>query len=140
MSTVIVRSREGLRQEIEIGRHRIVADEPIEAGGTDAGPGPYDLLAAALGACKSMTMRLYAARKGWPLEGVSVRVAHARIHARDCEACETKEGMLDRFDCVVELYGPLSAEQRERLAEIAERCPVHRTLTAEIEIITALSG
>jgi uncharacterized OsmC-like protein len=137
---VVVRSREGLRQEIEAGPHRLAADEPVEDGGTDAGPSPYGLLLAALGSCKAMTMRLYARRKQWPLTGVTVRLEHTRIYAKDCETCETREGHIDHIECEIELEGPLTAEQRERLAEIAERCPVHRTLTSEIEIITALRG
>ena len=118
--------------------HRLTADEPVKAGGTDTGPSPYDLLCAALGACTSMTLALYAGRKQWPLESVTVRLRHAKIHAADCQSCETKVGMLDRIERDVELGGTLSAEQRARLLEIADRCPVHRTLTSEIEIATRL--
>jgi len=139
MATVIVRGgATGLAQEIEAGRHRLVADEPAEAGGTDAGPSPYELLLAALGACTSMTISMYARRKRWPLEGVTVRLQHARIHAQDCAECETKEGMLDRIDREISLAGPLDGAQRERLIEIANRCPVHRTLVSEIDIRTRL--
>jgi uncharacterized OsmC-like protein len=140
MASVIVRGgATGFAQEIEAGRHRLVADEPAEAGGgTDAGPSPYDLLLAALGACTSMTVSMYARRKRWPLEGVTVRLRHARIHAEDCAECETKEGMLDRIEREITLTGPLDAEQRGRLLEIANRCPVHRTLVSEIDIRTRL--
>ena len=139
MVTVIVRgSASGPAQEIETGRHRLVADEPVEAGGTDTGPSPYELLLAALGACTSMTLSMYARRKQWPLETVTVRLQHARIHAQDCAECETKEGMLDRIDREISLTGPLDEAQRERLLEIANRCPVHRTLVSEINIRTRL--
>lgn len=140
MGIVIVRGdATGFAQEIEAGRHRLVADEPIEAGGTDSGPSPYDLLLAALGACTSMTISMYARRKRWPLEHVTVRLRHAKIHAKDCAECETKEGMLDRIEREISLSGPLDAEQRARLLEIANRCPVHRTLVSEIDIRTRLA-
>jgi putative redox protein len=140
MGTVIVGGdATGFAQEIEAGRHRLVADEPIEAGGTDTGPSPYDLLLAALGACTSMTISMYARRKRWPLEHVTVRLQHAKIHAKDCAECETKEGMLDRIEREISLSGPLDAEQRARLLEIANRCPVHRTLVSEIDIRTRLA-
>lgn len=140
MGVVIVRGdAAGFAQEIEAGRHRLVADEPIEAGGTDSGPSPYDLLLAALGACTSMTISMYARRKRWPLEHVTVRLRHAKIHAEDCAECETKEGMLDRIEREIGLSGPLDAEQRARLLEIANRCPVHRTLVSEIDIRTRLA-
>ena len=123
-------------QEIIVGPHRLAADEPIAVGGGDAGPCPYDLLLASLGSCTSMTVALYARRKGWPLEAVTVRLRHDRIHAEDCERCETRDGTIDRIDVVVELAGSLSDAQRARLLEIAERCPVHRTLTNEVDIRT----
>ncbi|MFO0601104.1 MAG: OsmC family protein [Myxococcaceae bacterium] len=130
----------GLAQEVVVGAHRLVADEPISVvGGTDKGPAPYDLLLAALGACTSMTIRLYADRRQWPLEGVVVRLRHSRIHAADCEGCETREGKLDRIEREIELRGPLADEQRARLLEIAERCPVHKTLTSEIRIESRLA-
>ena len=128
----------GLAEEIAAGRHRLVADEPVEASGTDTGPSPYELLLAALGACTSMTLSMYARRKRWPLERVTVRLQHARIHAQDCAECETKEGMLDRIEREIGLAGPLDAEQRERLLAIANRCPVHRTLVSEVDIRTRL--
>ena len=124
------------QQDVRVGAHRFLVDEPVAAGGLDSGPGPYDLLLAGLGACTSMTLRLYAERKGLPLERVTVRLAHAKIHAADCEACETTEGMLDRIERAITLSGPLDNEQRARLLEIADKCPVHRTLTSEIEIKT----
>jgi putative redox protein len=128
----------GFAQEVVAGRHRLAADEPVAAGGTDTGPSPYDYLLAALGSCTSMTVAMYARRKGWPLEGVEVELRHSRVHAQDCAECETKEGLLDRIDRVLRFAGPLSAEQRGRLAEIADKCPVHRTLTHEINIRTTV--
>jgi len=125
-------------QQVTVGKHRLVADEPTAAGGTDSGPGPYDLLLAALGACTAMTIGLYARRKQLPLEAVRVRLRHAKIHAADCENCETKEGKLDRIERDVELVGNLDDEQRARLLEIANKCPVHRSLKSEIEIATRL--
>lgn len=130
----------GLAQDITFGPHTLIADEPVEVGGSDRGPTPYDLLCAALGSCTSMTLQMYARRKGWPLEGVVVRLRHGRIHARDCAECETREGKLDLIEREIALRGPLSDEQRERLREIADRCPVHRTLTQEIVIRTALAA
>lgn len=110
------------------------ADEPVSYGGGDAAPGPYDYLLAALGVCTSMTIGLYARRKKLPLENITVSLRHSRIHARDCEECETKEGMLDRIDMDIALTGQLSPEQHARLMEIAAKCPVHRTLKSEIDI------
>jgi len=130
----------GFAQEIVVGAHRLAADEPTSAGGTDTGPNPYDLLLASLGSCTSMTVALYARRKGWPLEGVTVRLRHSRIHAADCADCETREGMIDRIERDIELAGALTDEQRARLLEIADRCPVHRTLVSEIDIRTRLTG
>jgi len=124
------------QQEIMSGPHRFLADEPVAVGGLDSGPGPYDLLLAGLGACTSMTVRLYAERKALPLERVTVRLTHNKIHATDCENCETKEGMIDRIDRTITFEGKLDAETRQRLLEIADRCPVHRTLTSEINIRT----
>ena len=127
-------SAKGFAQEIVIGPHWLVADEPTEVGGTDEGPTPYDLLLAALGSCTSMTVGVYARRKGWPLQDVAVRLRHSRIHATDCAECETKEGKIDRVELDIELTGPLSNEQRSKLLEIAEKCPVHRTLISEISL------
>ena len=121
-------------QEVVTGRHQFRADEPVTMGGTDAAPDPYDYLLAGLGACTSMTVGLYARRKQWPLENITVSLRHSRIHAEDCAECETKEGMLDRIDVGVELTGALTSEQRAKLMEIAGKCPVHRTLTSEINI------
>jgi uncharacterized OsmC-like protein len=134
--TIVHGSATGFRQEISVGRHRLEGDEPTAAGGTDAGPNPYDLLLAALGSCTSMTISLYARRKQWALDAVTVRLRHQKIHAADCESCETKEGKLDRIEREIELHGALSEEQRARLLEIADKCPVHRTLTSEIHIVT----
>ena len=128
----------GFAQEIRTGRHRFLADEPVGDGGTDTGPGPYDLILGALGACTSMTIALYARRKRWSLDEVVVRLRHARVHAEDCADCETKEGMLTVIECEISLIGKLSQDQRSQLMNIAERCPVHRTLTSEIKIRTGL--
>jgi uncharacterized OsmC-like protein/pimeloyl-ACP methyl ester carboxylesterase len=135
-------TRQGrLQQEITAGAHRFLADEPVDAGGDDSGPNPYDFLLAALGACTAMTLRLYAERKALPLDRVTVNLRHARIHAADCETCESKEGMIDRIERGIGLEGALDGEQRARLLEIADKCPVHRTLTSEVDIATTeLSG
>jgi uncharacterized OsmC-like protein/pimeloyl-ACP methyl ester carboxylesterase len=125
-----------LQQTITTGPHRLTADEPVAAGGEDTGPGPYDFLLASLGACTSMTMRMYADRKSLPLERVTVTLKHQKIHAEDCAECETKAGMLDQIDRVIAMEGALDAEQRKKLMEIADKCPVHRTLTSEIRIVT----
>jgi putative redox protein len=124
------------QQQISVGPHRLLADEPASVGGRDSGPGPYDLLLSALGACTSMTMRLYAERKALPLDRLTVTLSHAKIHAEDCAECETKVGLLDRIERVIGIEGDLSAEQRAKLIEIADKCPVHRTLTSEVSIIT----
>jgi uncharacterized OsmC-like protein len=135
---VVVTTGEGLRTEVEVGGHELVADEPTSLGGTDAGPTPYDYLLAGLGGCTAMTLRLYADRKGWPLESVAVRLSQGRIHATDCEECETDEGRIDRIEREIELVGPLEEEQRRRLLEIADMCPVHRTLKAEVLVENSL--
>ena len=122
------------KQEIVAGKHRLTADEPVGVGGGDAGPDPYDYLLASLGVCTSMTIGLYARRKNFPLENIKISLSHSRIYARDCEECETKEGMLDRIDVEVELTGSLSEAQHAKLMEIAAKCPIHRTLTSEINI------
>ncbi len=134
---VIVRgSAAGFAQQIEIGPHRLKGDEPAAFGGTDTGPSPYDFLLAALGTCTSMTISLYARRKGWPLEAVTVSLHHSKIHATDCAECETKVGRIDRIEREIQLTGALTNEQRAKLMEIADRCPVHQTLTSEINIRT----
>jgi uncharacterized OsmC-like protein len=134
---VVVRgSAAGFAQEIHAGVHRLHADEPVSAGGTDTGPSPYDLLLASLGACTSMTVAMYARRKAWPLEEVTVHLRHSKIHAIDCAECETTEGMLDRIERDIHFAGLLTEEQRSKLLEIANKCPIHRTLTSEIDIKT----
>jgi putative redox protein len=138
--TVIVTetSAGGYTQQIAAGHHRLVADEPRPIG-NDIGPTPYDLLLGALGACTSMTVRMYADRKRWPLEQVRVTLRHSRIHANDCADCETGNGWIDHIDRSVELTGDLDDTQRQRLLHIAERCPVHQTLTSEVRIATSLA-
>ena len=139
MSEVVVTSQANLRNEVRYGAgHTFVTDEPIEAGGEDAGPDPYALLLAALGSCISMTVTLYARRKQWPLEGVTVRLRQRRIHAEDCKDCKNEAGFIHRIERSVDFKGQLSDEQRARLQEIAHKCPVHKTLTSEI-VITELT-
>ena len=134
---VVSETRKGLfQQAVTAGAHRLIVDEPVAVGGLDSGPGPYDLLLAGLGACTSMTLRLYAERKKLPLERVSVALKHSRVHAADCEECETRDGMVDRIERAITFTGDLDAETRARLLEIADKCPVHRTLTSEIDIRT----
>ena len=129
---------DGFVQEIVAGRHQLRSDEPVSVGGTDSGATPYDLLLAALGSCTSMTVGMYARRKQWPLTRVTVRLSHSRVHARDCAACDTEMAALTVIDRHVEFEGPLSDEQRERLLAIANRCPVHLTLTSRIDVRTTL--
>ena len=126
-------------QQITAGAHRLAADEPRPIG-DDTGPTPYDLLLAALGACTSMTLRMYADRKGWPLQRVRVTLRHSRIHAKDCADCETRNGWIDHIDRDIELAGGLDDMQRQRLLQIADRCPVHQTLTSEVRVATSLTG
>jgi putative redox protein len=123
-------------QTVSVGPHVLQADEPSDYGGNDAGPNPYELLLAALGACTSMTVRMYAERKQWPLEGVQISLSHARVHAEDCAECETKLGMVDRIELGISFTGDLSEEQQGRLLEIANMCPVHRTLVSRAQIDT----
>jgi putative redox protein len=127
------------QQLITIGAHRLLADEPVELGGGDTGPSPYDLLLAGLGACTAMTLRLYAGRKGLALDQVRVALRHAKIHATDCETCETRQGQVDRIERVITVTGDIDDAQRARLLEIADKCPVHRTLTSEISIQSRLA-
>ena len=126
----------GFAQKIVVDPHQLTADEPKDMGLDDEGPTPYDLLLAALGSCTSITIAMYAQRKSWPLQDVTVRLRHSRIHAEDCAECETKEGKIDRIEIDIALVGPLSREQRSKLLEIAKKCPVHRTLTSETNIKT----
>jgi len=141
MSEVIVEgSAAGFAQSITVGRHHLPSDEPVEAGGQDSGPSPYALLLAALGSCTSMTLGLYARRKQWPLENVVVRLTHSRVHAADCADCESTKSLLDHIDVQIHLVGEkLTKEQRARLLEISEKCPVHRTLVNQIKIETNLT-
>lgn len=136
MSEVTVTSIANLKNEVSYGESQsFITDEPVAAGGDDAGPDPYTLLLAALGSCISMTTMLYARRKGWPLERVKVRLRQQRIHAKDCLDCnQTTEGYVHRIERAVTFDGPLTDEQRVRLNEIAHKCPVHRTLTSPIVI------
>lgn len=124
----------GFTTDIVAGAHRLMADEPVAVGGAEMGPTPYDYLLAALGACTAMTLRMYADRKKWPLGSVGVNLKHSKIHAQDCRECDTVKGYVDRIERELELDGPLDDSQRERLLEIADRCPVHRTLRSEISI------
>jgi uncharacterized OsmC-like protein len=134
MQPVIVRAGASLRNDIEAGPHRMIADEPIADGGTEAGPTPYDFLAAALGTCTSMTLRVVAMRENIPLEGVEITVSNDRMHAKDCADCLTQSGYIHRFTVTIKLLGDLTTEQRQRMLEVARRCPVHKTLTSEIRI------
>ena len=134
MARVTVESARNLQQRVVVRRHTLWADEPVEAGGDDAGPNPYEYVLAALGNCTSMTLLLYARRKGMPLEKVAVELEDSRIHAEDCADCESKVGFITEISRRIRLEGPLTEEQRARLMDIATRCPVHRTLTGEIKI------
>jgi putative redox protein len=124
------------RTEITAGGHSLVADEPADVGGTDSGSTPYDLLVAGLGASTAITLRMYADRKDWPLEAVTVSLVHRKVDAAECRDCETRTGKIDRIERVIDMTGPLETAQRQRLMEIAGRCPVHRTLQSEIDVIT----
>lgn len=138
MSDVTVTSLSNLQNEVRYGlaNKTFITDEPLIAGGDDAGPDPYSLLLAALGSCISMTSMLYARRKGWPLERVTVRLQQNRVHAKDCEECmHTTEGFAHRIERSITFEGPLTEEQLSRLQEIAHKCPVHRTLTSEIVVV-----
>ena len=135
MVEITVRSVGNMRQQIDAGAHTLYADEPVDAGGDNAGPNPYELMLGALGACTSMTLLLYARRKQWPLEDVVVRLSHRRDYARDCEECDEKPVQIDLIERRITLAGPLDDDQRARLLEIAQKCPVHRTITGTIKVI-----
>jgi putative redox protein len=135
---VVTRTEDAYRTEVTAGRHALVADEPESVGGTDAGPTPYDFLLTALGSCTGMTLRMYADRKDWPLEEARVHLSHEKVHATDCDHCDVEDGKIDRIRRQIELTGDLTPEQRERLLEIANKCPVHRTLHSEIDVQSAL--
>lgn len=134
MGPVIVKAAATLRNEVEVGRHRMIADEPIDAGGSDEGPTPYDFLSAGLGACTSMTMRVVAKRENIPLEGAEIQITNDRMYAKDCADCTTASGYIHRFEVRIKLNGNLSEAQRQRLLSVARRCPVAKTLTSEIKI------
>ncbi len=139
-TVVVTETKAGkFEQRVTIGPHRLIADEPVAAGGMDSGPTPYDLLLAGLGACTSMTLRLYADAKGLPLTRVSVSLQHSKIHATDCAECATKDGKIDRIERVIDLEGELDDAARAKLLEIADKCPVHRTLHGELSIPTRLA-
>ena len=125
-------------ERISAGRHSLQADEPFDAGGQDSGPSPYEFLLAALGSCQAITLRMYAARKSWPLEGVCVKLSHAKVHADDAAKCAGEDRLIDLIEVEIQLIGELSDEQRRRLLAIAEKCPVHRALSSPVQIRTRL--
>ena len=135
MAVVSVSYQRNLQHSVKIRNHTLILDEPKDLGGDDKGPTPYEIMLAGLGACTSMTMLMYARRKGWQVDNIEIDLQHSRIHANDCETCETKEGQLDKITRSIRIKGNLNAEQRNKLLEIAEKCPVHRTLTHENLII-----
>ena len=135
MAKVEVKYLRNLQHEVKVGDFTFVLDEPKDVGGDSKGPSPYETMMAALGACTSMTMLMYARQKGWDLQNVEVELEHEKIHAQDCETCETKIGRLDKITRNIKIKGNLNEEQQKRLLEIAEKCPVHRTLTSENLII-----
>jgi putative redox protein len=137
-TVVVTGSGEGFAQEITSGSHRLRSDEPVASGGTDTGPDPYALLLAALGSCTSMTIALYARRKKWPLEGVTVRLRHSRVYSHDCDGCEDEPRRIERIEREIDLAGSLDEAQRASLLAIAGKCPVHRTLTSAVEVATRL--
>lgn len=136
---VVVRiGRSGFRAEIRAGEHTFFADEPVSLGGAGSGPTPYDYLAAALGSCTAITLRMYADRRGWPLEGVTVRMRHSRVHQHDCESCDRSRVGIDRLEREVELAGALTEEQRAGLLRVADRCPVGQTLIGGLQVVPAV--
>jgi len=135
---VVVRTEKGYRTEILANGHPLIADEPLRVGGTNAGPTPYELLTSALGACTSITLRMYADRKGWPLDAVEVQLQHDKVHCDDCAGVDAPGGRIDRFSREIQLEGDLDEEQRQRMLQIADRCPVHRTLEKPAEVATTL--
>jgi putative redox protein len=137
-AVMVIGGPSGLRQAISVGLHHLLADEPKTSGGSDAGPDPYELLLSALGSCTNMTLQMYADRKKWPLKEVRVALTHSKNYANDCVNCEQPAAMLDRIERRITLIGELSREQRQRLLEIANLCPVHRSLTSRIDIQTEL--
>ncbi|RNL86867.1 OsmC family protein [Halostreptopolyspora alba] len=140
VTVVTETGEEGYAQRVTVGPHELTADEPTSAGGGDAGPGPYDLLLASLGTCTSMTIRMFAQRRGWPLRGITVRLRHSRIHATDCENCETESGHIDHIQRDIAIDGDLDDDQRAKLMRIADKCPVHQTLRSEVAIDTQAAG
>lgn len=136
---VTVKNSNGYETFITAGAYELKADEPVQSGGTGTGPSPYDMLLSALGACTAMTMRMYAERRKLPLEALTITLDHDKIHAEDCENCETKDGKLDRINIKISFTGNLSELDKAKLMEISEKCPVHRTLTSEIKIESALN-
>lgn len=137
-AVTVIGGPSGLRQAISVGPHHLLADEPKTSGGSDDGPDPYELLLSALGSCTNMTLRMYADRKKWMLKEIRVVLLHAKNYANDCINCEQPAVMLDRIDRRITLIGELSSEQRQRLLEIANLCPVHKSLTLRINIRTEL--
>jgi putative redox protein len=135
-SVVVAGPVTGFRTDVEVGGHHLVVDEPIAVGGADEGPTPYEMLLAGLGACTVMTLRIYADRRKWPLERARVTLQHRKVHAQDCVDCDKKDAKMDVIDRIVFLEGQLNEEQRTKLIEIAERCPVHQTLKGKIQVNT----
>jgi len=137
-NVLTIKNLKEYKVEIKSGNHLLVSDESIEAGGSDAGLNPYELLLASLGSCKAITMRMYATRKNFPLNEITIKLKIDKIHAKDCEECETKEGKIDKIEVEINLSGDLNDEQRKRLLEISGKCPVHKTLTSEMKIYTSI--
>ena len=138
-TVVVAESGDGLSQYLLDGRHQLIADEPKDKGGRDSGPGPYELILMALGACTAVTLRLYANRKQWPLERVVVRLSHSRDYVQDSAGADSKPVMLDRIACDIELIGTLDQDQHDRLLVVANNCPVHRSLTSKMDITTRIT-